>query len=157
MIKTPFEAGQKSKQDEPPIQGISWNSETSRKFPGSLAYRYDGYQTQVEKGEEARISRPSGDVWYGNSWHDFGDSDATTTRPAPGARTKKRARSAVQGDGAPQEWEAGSRRCRAGVGDLEVAGGEGELQAVAQIPARYASANKTSVTCRYQPMKLRTS
>jgi hypothetical protein len=104
MIKTPFEAGQKSKQDEPPIQEISWKYQSSRKFLGSLAYRYDGYQTQVEKGEEARISQPSGDVWYGNSWHDFGESDATTTRPEPGARTKKRARSAVQGDGAPREW-----------------------------------------------------
>ena len=104
MIKTPFEVGQKSKQDEPAIQEISRNSATSRKFLGSLAYRYDGYQTQVEKGEEARISQPSGDVWYGNSWHDFGASDATTTKPEPGERTKKRARSAVQADGAPREW-----------------------------------------------------
>src|SRR5712691_12228474 len=104
MIKTPFEAGQKSKQDEPAIQEISRNSETSRKFPGSLAYRFNGYQTQVEQGEQARISQPSGDVWYGDSWHDFGGSDATTTKPAPKAPTKKRARSAVQADGAPREW-----------------------------------------------------
>jgi hypothetical protein len=31
------------------------------------------------------------DVSCGNSWHDVGGSDATTTRPGPGIRTKKRA------------------------------------------------------------------
>src|SRR5205085_1226903 len=66
--------------------------------------RGDGQQTQGEKSEQARVSQPSGDVWCGNSWHDFGESGATTTRPAPGVRTKKRARSVVRGDGALREW-----------------------------------------------------
>jgi len=88
MIRAPFEEGPKSKQDKAPIQEMSRNSDTSRKCLGSLAYRSDGHQTQEEKGEKARISLLSADVWYGNSWHDFGESDATTTRPAPGARMK---------------------------------------------------------------------
>jgi hypothetical protein len=37
----------------------------------------------VENGEEARISKPSDDVSCGNSWHDFDESSATTTRPEP--------------------------------------------------------------------------
>jgi hypothetical protein len=113
--------------------------------------------TGGEKGEEARFSRRTFDVCYGKSWHDFGESWATTTRPAPGTRTREAGQISRASRWRTSGMVRGSRRCRAGMEDREVAGGEVQLQAVAQIPARYASANKTSVTCRYQPMKLRTS
>jgi hypothetical protein len=66
----------------PHFQEISWKSGREN----------DGQQISVEKGEEARISQPSDDVSCGNSWHDFGGSDATRTRPGPDMPMKKRAR-----------------------------------------------------------------
>src|SRR2546421_12866800 len=36
MIEFPFEKRQNGKQEKPQVQEISWNSDTSRKFPGSL-------------------------------------------------------------------------------------------------------------------------
>src|SRR6266566_6221433 len=69
---------------------------------GKEGHREQRPPLSVEHCNEARISQPSGDAWYGDSWHDFGGSDATTTRPAPSAPTKRWARSAVRADGALQ-------------------------------------------------------
>jgi len=54
--------------------------------------REDEHSTPVEKSDEVRISQLSGDAWYEKSWQSFDDSDATTTMPGLGGRTKKRAR-----------------------------------------------------------------
>src|SRR5690349_13924309 len=91
MINTPFEDGQKGQHDELPIQEMSQNSHTSRKCLRSRATESRG-PLSVKKSDKARISQPSDDVSYGNSWQDVGESDATTTRPAPGVRTKEQAR-----------------------------------------------------------------
>jgi hypothetical protein len=81
-------------QDEPPIQEMSRNSGTSWNFPGSLgSLRTDPPDHgRVEQGERAKISQFSDDVSYGNSSHDVGDGDATTTRLTPGVPMQKGAR-----------------------------------------------------------------
>jgi hypothetical protein len=58
MIRTPFEARQKSNQDELPIPEISRNSDTSRKFLGSRGTDMLDHKSQTEgkKEKEARIS-----------------------------------------------------------------------------------------------------
>jgi hypothetical protein len=91
MIKTPFEAGQKTHR----TNHQSRKSPGTPTLPGNFWEVWEQGQWTTNTGgasEEAGISKSSDDVWYGNSWHDFGGSDATTTKPGPGAWTKQLAR-----------------------------------------------------------------
>jgi hypothetical protein len=53
MIKTPLVKGQKSTPNEPLIQEMSWNCDTSRTFPGSLGTgAMDHYWYRRRRGSE---------------------------------------------------------------------------------------------------------
>ena len=92
MIKTPFKEGSTEYPRHTTAPGHVPELPDFPDMTGKSGYSEQGYSLSVKKRAKARISQPSDDVWYGNSWHDIGESDATTTRPAPGVRRKKRAR-----------------------------------------------------------------
>jgi hypothetical protein len=89
MIKTPFEQRLKEQTRRPADSGHVAELRDFRDMSGKSGSRAHGPQMLMKKRQEASISQPSDDVWYGNSWQDVGGNDATTTKPGPGVRTKK--------------------------------------------------------------------
>src|SRR5258708_37083352 len=71
MSKIPFEKRQQRRRHERHSQGYPWEKGETPPWATeqSAAHKLSG------------ISRPPDGVWYGNSWHNRGGSDATRTKP----------------------------------------------------------------------------
>src|SRR5438876_12362280 len=56
MIEFPFEKRQNGQQEKPPLRKISWNSDTCRKFPGSLAGKTMGSNYRWKRAKKPGLA-----------------------------------------------------------------------------------------------------